>query len=216
VLRRVVRDADELVSEWDPWIPALQEWLEPSVWCAQIDLPDLRVSACPGYTRRVTTQAEVEARLERLERNVRDLVRECEELPREVLYREPRAGEWTVINTLAHVAEILPYWAHQAEAILRSPGAPFGRTHEDPDRIAAVEQHAADTLAEVLERVRRGLDESLSTLRSIPAAEWGKAGVHSRRGSMTITDVVDSFLCSHAEEHLRQIRETLGALATAR
>src|SRR5437868_2415702 len=103
-----------------------------------------------GYTGIVTP----EERIQRLETSVQRLLAEVERLPADVLYRETSAGEWPVMSTLAHVAEILPYWAHQAESIARSPGAPFGRTAEDPGRIAAVDQHSRDALEAIVARIR--------------------------------------------------------------
>jgi hypothetical protein len=80
-----------------------------------------------------------EERIERLERGVQRLLSEIERLPAEVLYREPNPGEWPVMSILAHVAEMLPYWAHQAEGVARAPQVSFGRTHEDADRLGAID-----------------------------------------------------------------------------
>ena len=162
-----------------------------------------------GYTGVVTP----EERIQRLQTSVQRLIGDVERLPAEVLYREPSAGEWPVMSTLAHVAEILPYWAHQAESIARNPGAAFGRALEDPGRIGAIEQHSQDSLEAIVARIRAGLDESVSTLRSLPADAWTKAGQHPRRGSMTAEEVIDTFLLNHVEEHATQISATLAALS---
>ncbi|HEV7665804.1 MAG TPA: DinB family protein [Chloroflexota bacterium] len=153
-----------------------------------------------------------EERLQQLEQTVQQLIEHIERLPADVLYRQPREGEWAVMSTLAHLAELLPYWAHQADAIVRAPGRPFGRTHEDPDRIAAVERHGHDSLDAIVPRLRASLDECLRTLRALPAEAWQVAGLHATRGSMTVEQVVDAFLCSHAVEHAVQTQATLQAL----
>ena len=44
------------------------------------------------------------------------------------------------MSTLAHLAELLPYWARQAQLLERAPGTKFGRTHADPDRLSAIER----------------------------------------------------------------------------
>ena len=158
-----------------------------------------------------------EERIERLERSVQHLLAEIERLPADVLYQAPQPGEWPVVSTLAHVAEILPYWSRQAELVATSPEAKFGRTHEDPDRIAAVEQHGRDTLESVASRIRAGLQECLATLRRIPANAWSTVGHSPSRGEMTVEDIVERFLCHHVEEHAAQVRATLSALrATSR
>src|SRR5438045_1985262 len=123
-------------------------------------------------------QVNAEERIERLERSVKQLMQEIERLPEEVLYRAPARGEWPVMSTLAHLAELLPYWAHQAQAISKQSGKPFGRTHDDSERIGAVEQHGHDSLDEAVTRIRSGLDECVRTLRALPGDAWATAGQH--------------------------------------
>jgi uncharacterized damage-inducible protein DinB len=165
-----------------------------------------------GYTGRVTP----EERIERLEASVQRLLADVERLPADVLYREPREGEWPVMSTLSHVAEILPYWAHQAEHIARAPGAAFGRTHADADRLAAIEQHRRDSLEAMVARIRAALAESVSILRRVPADAWATAGQHPTRGAMTADDVIQKFLLEHVEEHAAQISATQEALSASR
>ncbi|MCA1646657.1 MAG: DinB family protein [Chloroflexi bacterium] len=154
------------------------------------------------------------ARIERLERSVNQLIQEIERLPAEVLYRAPGPGEWPVMSTLAHLSELLPYWAHQAEAISRQPGQPFGRTHADADRIGAVEEHGHDSLDVAVNRIRASLRECVNALSALPVDAWASAGQHPTRGMMTITQLVDAFLVSHVEEHTTQTRATLATLKT--
>ena len=117
------------------------------------------------------------------------------------------------MSTLAHVVEMLPYWAHQAEAVVAHPGERFGRTHHDPDRISAVEQHGRDSLEAMLPRIRASLDECLRSLRAIPEDRWSTTAEHPSRGTMSVAQLVDAFLVNHAQEHVAQIRSTLDALA---
>jgi uncharacterized damage-inducible protein DinB len=152
----------------------------------------------------------------RLEQSVNRLLEDIQRLPADVLYRAPEPGEWPVMSTLAHLAELLPYWAHQAEAIVRNPGQPFGRTHDDAERIGAVEQHGRDSLDAIVPRIRTSLDECVGALRALPADAWAAAGVHPNRGSMTVEQLVESFLVKHADEHASQTQTTLQALNAAR
>ena len=159
--------------------------------------------------------AGVAERTRRLSTAVERLLGQVEGLSEDQLYRAPAAGEWTVMEGLAHVAEIMPYWSRQArEVAARSENnQPFGRTHEDPDRIAAVERHARDRMEDVLPRVREGLAEATATMRELPAEGWQKTANHRNRGEMSVAQIVDQFLLDHIEEHARQIEATLKALA---
>src|SRR5262249_5134135 len=124
----------------------------------------------------------------------------------------PRPGEWPVMSTLAHLAEMLPYWAHQAESVARAPEVSFGRTHEDPDRLGAIDQHGHDSLDTTVNRIRSALRECVSTLRRIPKQGWSTVGTSPTRGTMSVKQIVDRFLVSHADEHAAQTRATLEAL----
>ena len=143
----------------------------------------------------------------RLEDAVEGLIGRVERLGTHRLYREPSPGEWSAMQVLAHVTEAVPYWARQARMVASrsEDDLPFGRTHDDTDRIAAVERHAHDPLDEVLPRLRTGLVEAVATLRAIPAEGWSRVGRHARRGEMTVEQLVDQFLVSHVEEHAQQL-----------
>jgi uncharacterized damage-inducible protein DinB len=154
-----------------------------------------------------------EERLLRIERSLQQVIAEIENVPADVVYREPAAGEWPVMSTLAHVAEMLPYWAHQATAVARRPGEPFGRHLDDAARLGAISDHGQDSLQDMAPRIRAGLAECVALLRALPADAWTLAGQHPTRGSMTVEQLVDAFLVTHAQEHAEQIRATLETVA---
>lgn len=152
-----------------------------------------------------------------VERTVNQLLDEIGRLPDDVLYREPQPGEWPVMSTLAHLAELLPYWSHEAAALAASPGkAEVGRTHEDPQRLGAIEQHGHDSLASIVPSIRSALDECTRTLRSIPDEGWSAVGQHVRGMPISAEEIVQRFVVNHAEEHARQIHATLDALRGAK
>ena len=154
----------------------------------------------------------LDSRIERLERGVDTLLQRLTGIPGEALYQPPKEGEWPVMSNLAHVVEMLPYWAHQAEHIAHHPGAPFGRTVDDPGRLGGIEQHARDAVDVIGPAMRAALAETVRTLRAIPDAAWELSGVHPLRGSMTATQVLDALMVKHVEEHVAQIDKALSAL----
>lgn len=165
--------------------------------------------------RSTLCRVTVEDTISRVQQTVEGLLSEVERLPDDVLYREPAAGEWPVMSTLAHLAELLPYWANEAADLARSPGRSVGRTHDDPRRIGAIEQHGHDSLAATVPRIRAGLAECISILRTIPADGWQAVGKHPRRGAVTAEQLVEAFVCNHAAEHAAQIHTTLETLHAA-
>jgi uncharacterized damage-inducible protein DinB len=167
----------------------------------------------------VTTPStsSTERRIERIQASVQRLIETVETLPSEILYREPTPGEWPVMSALAHVVELMPYWAHQARDVSMRPndGQRFGRTHDDPERIGAIQQHRRDSLDATLPRIRQALDETVRTLRAIPADGWRRSASHATRGDMSVEMIVDQFLVSHVEEHLNQARQAIRAVGGA-
>lgn len=144
--------------------------------------------------------------------------REIERLTRELLdrlapaeagtrYAAPAADSWSAIEILAHAVEFVPYWADQAAAVAARTDdgeRPFGRTHDDPARIAAVREHARDRYETLADRLREEAARSASTVRAIPPAGWSRTAVHARRGCMSVEQIVRQFLLDHLEEHTTQ------------
>lgn len=149
-------------------------------------------------------------------RTVEELLVEIERLPDEVLYREPAPGEWPVMSTLAHLEELLPFWAEEAADLAASPGRPVGRALDDARRVDPIQQHAHDSLAAIVPRIRQSLEACEATLRQIPDDRWAMVGQHIRGGPMTAEQIVQSFVVRHAAEHATQIRATLDALRQAK
>ena len=96
---------------------------------------------------------------------------EIEQLPSEVLYREPEPGEWPVMSTLAHLEELLPYWAREAADLAKAPGKAVGRRHDDPRRIGAVQQHGHDSLDTIVPRIRGSRYQIGQRVDVLPAAD---------------------------------------------
>jgi uncharacterized damage-inducible protein DinB len=148
----------------------------------------------------------------RLERNVEELLGEIEQLPTDVLYREPTQGEWPVMSTLAHLAELMPFWAGEGAGLAAAPGRQVGRALDDPRRVEPIEHHAHDSLDAMVPRVRAALAECVATLRDIPSAGWEVRGTHARHPSISVYELIETYVCNHAAEHANQIRTTLRTL----
>jgi hypothetical protein len=156
----------------------------------------------------VSSSGEQEA--QRLERAVQSYIGRVQRIPLEILTRAPAPGEWTVMELTAHSAEIYTYWAKQFADIRTRPGTPFGRTASDPDRARFIEEHKGDSPESLIERMRSGSADAARALRAYGANEWQTVtGIHAARGEMHLDAMSDLFLAGHAEEHLKQLGETL-------
>lgn len=149
----------------------------------------------------------------RLERAVEAFVERVEQVPEDLLDRSPAEGEWSVAEIAAHSAEIYGYWSKQITQLRARPGQPFGRTAADPDRIRFVEDHKNDARESLLEAIRRSAAAAAQALRAYSDEEWRTVkGLHSARGQMDMDYIANLFISGHAEEHLKQLDETLAAV----
>lgn len=126
---------------------------------------------------------------------------------------EPEA-DWGPKEVLAHVAEMAPYWLAQAEAILAAPPElaeppPFGRIATDPARIASIGRDRELPAGDLLAAIDEGLADVLARLAALSPAERARRGVHPRLGEMTAEAILERFIVSHLEEHVRQLEEIL-------
>jgi hypothetical protein len=119
---------------------------------------------------------------------------------------DPDSGErWDRGQVLAHVAEMLPYWAQQAELVASGRQVEFGRVKSDPDRIAAIERDRREDPRRLLGRVDEGVAVVLALLERLDARALARTGHHQTVGDMTVAEIVDRFAVAHLEEHADQL-----------
>jgi len=119
---------------------------------------------------------------------------------------EPAEG-WAPIEVLAHIADVDRYYLSEARAIRDEPGRMF--VHFDDD---AWKRENADAIDRDPRDVRLAMafahDEVVRWARSLTPEELEIAGGHPRRGSITVSEVLER-IPSHDRNHAAQIRAAL-------
>ena len=124
---------------------------------------------------------------------------------------DAESGErWDRGQALAHVAEMLPYWAQQAELVAAGRQTEFGRVKSDPDRVAAIERDRREDPAGLLARVDEGVAVVLALLERLDDRALAATGHHQTLGGMTVGQLIDRFLVAHLEEHADQLEARSG------
>ncbi len=124
---------------------------------------------------------------------------------------EPEAS-WGPMETLAHVAEMIPYWLGQIETILDADEpVPFGRVQSDVLRIGRIEHDRTLPARELLARIVADADRVARRLAELSPAEAARTGTHPTRGEVGIAEIAERFIAGHLEEHVRQLEEILAA-----
>jgi hypothetical protein len=135
------------------------------------------------------------------------------ELQPEKLYGEPLAGEWSIMQNLAHIIEFMPYWGHEIEKLVAHPGQNFGRTAQDERRLGAIEEHGRDSLGQIKDELPRSyaqLDEVLGKLKD---SDLQLTGQHIRYGKKPLSWFIEDFVTQHLLNHIEQIRLCIKGVA---
>ena len=128
---------------------------------------------------------------------------------------EPEAS-WGPRETLAHVAEMLPYWLGEYERLVeagRGPGdgQPFGRLATDTLRLGVLERDRTLPLRELFDRIDSAIGRwERRTSAATSAGDGAAVGLHPRLGEMTASELRDRFVVGHLEEHVEQLEALLG------
>jgi len=158
---------------------------------------------------------------EDLESEVTDLIQMLEDIEQRLAEHaagpapsgltEPDEGgteRWEAAQVWAHMAEFVPFWQAELEKVVDhyagSP-VPFGRTKDDPARAGAIEEGRHVPIAELMRQVHDGIEVTRRYLPTLSAAQWSSVGLHSRRGEMTVPQIVERFTIDHLEEHADQL-----------
>ena len=152
------------------------------------------------------------ARLERVYDEVARLLRDPRVASR--LRTAPGENEWSAMETLGHMTEMIPYWLSHCRVLMAAgPGElpTLGRAPGSPERLAGVAHGAAAGPDALLTELHGEVRSAANTIRRLSEAERGKRGVYPGRGEVSVADVVESFIVGHAEEHLKQVRAALGS-----
>jgi deazaflavin-dependent oxidoreductase (nitroreductase family) len=133
-----------------------------------------------------------------------------------LLYLAPVAGEWTVMELLAHTAEFLRYWPPIMVSIAEKPGQPFGRGLEDTERTGYVRAHAGDPLERMVTALNDAAGDAVATLGTIPPAGWDATGVHATWGELALPEIVQRVLTGHLTGHIAQAQTTYDLACSTR
>ncbi len=148
-------------------------------------------------------------RLERVYEEVAKLLQEPGVAAR--LRTPPDRNEWSAMQTLGHMTEMIPYWLSHCRTLIAATGSPpaFGRIPGSPERLAGVAHGASADPHALLSQLHEAARAAASEIRQLSTTERGKRGISSERGEMTVAQVIESFVVDHAEEHLAQVQSAL-------
>ena len=93
----------------------------------------------------------------------------------------------------------------------------MGRTHHDPNRLAAVAAASSHTLEDAKSRIRSGVAQSIATLARITPEQLATQApsCNPKWGIKPASFIVDALLVKHLRDHCAQIRRNLAQFEEA-
>lgn len=126
-------------------------------------------------------------------------------------------SSWGPREVLAHLAEMLPFWLGEIERIVDADVGPgggeppaFGRLEADDARVQIIGRDRTFPGRELLGRIEVEGRRVARRFRALEEAA-GLLGRHPTRGDLSIADIAERLIVSHAEGHVTQLRESVSA-----
>jgi uncharacterized damage-inducible protein DinB len=142
------------------------------------------------------------AMLERLEASARRITWIMVDLDEEELTATVEADEWSPIQILAHIKACDDIMTGRIATTLTNPNASI--PNFDERAWAEIAGYTEAPVDQTLMALQRHRGELVWQLRRLPETAWQHTLTHATRGTMTLQELVQSFL-EHEEEHVAQL-----------
>jgi hypothetical protein len=127
--------------------------------------------------------------------------------------RPPRAGEWSVRETLIHLRNVIVMvYGLRLRRLLYEREPVFGDYDEEAFRREDLARQ--EPLDDLVRMITAEHEQIARLLDGLPAERWSREGRHPELGAMSV-EFLARRVGAHTEEHARQIRDTARALGDA-
>src|SRR5213592_1867547 len=128
--------------------------------------------------------------------------------------RPPRDGEWSALETLTHVRDVIVHvYGLRIRRLLYEEAPLLADFDEEGYRRASLAR--GETTGDLLDTIVAEHEQLVRLLQTLPDAEWSRQGRHPSLGVMSI-EFLARRVGEHAEEHAAQIAAAVTRLARVR
>jgi uncharacterized damage-inducible protein DinB len=149
---------------------------------------------------------------EALEAGPRKLLGLTKKLDDAALRRKPAPDKWSAMEVACHLRDIERLWADRLVKAAFSEKPAFYML--EVDSLATQNSYNTQDLASCLKEFARLREDNLRLLRSLPATQWKRVGLHPKRGEITIERIVE-IMIEHDRGHHDQAARAAGAQPAA-
>ena len=156
-----------------------------------------------------TNQEQIQALQQLLRSAHQDVMEAIDGIAELEIRQVPVPDEWTVAQLMAHIAEIEYFWMEKAVLITQEddPNIITRRDVENDRRAAAVEDHARDSLDELIRGLAAANESAFGATGRIATGDLGILGHRGESNPIAVEGVI-RYLAFHVEEHADQITES--------
>ena len=156
-----------------------------------------------------TNQEQIQALQQLLRSAHQDVMEAIDGIAELEIRQVPVPDEWTVAQLMAHIAEIQYFWMEKAVLITQEddPNIITRRDVENDRRAAAVEDHARDSLDELIRGLAPANESAFGATGQIAPGDLGILGHRGENNPIAVEGAI-RYLASHVEEHADQITES--------
>ncbi len=121
----------------------------------------------------------------------------------------PKAGEWSALETLTHLRDVVVHvYGLRIRRLLYEDAPVFADFDEEGYRRASLAR--GEAIGDLLDTVVAEHEQLACLLQTLPDADWSREGRHPSFGVMSI-EFLARRVGEHAEEHAAQIVEAARA-----
>ncbi len=131
--------------------------------------------------------------------------RSVETIPPGRLTVVPKPGEWSALETLTHLRDVVVHvYGTRMRRLLSEPAPAFVEFDEEAYRAESLKR--GETAAYLLETIVAEHEQLARLLEGVPEAEWAREGRHPSTGILSV-EFLARRVSEHAVEHAAQITE---------
>jgi hypothetical protein len=134
------------------------------------------------------------------------LARLVKGVPASKLRKRPAPDKWSVVEILAHLADVEIAIGWRVRSILGAPGTPTQAFDQDAWVVAG--HYAKRDPRQCLEQFRVVREANLALYKSLAPEQWKHHGMHAERGQETVEHIV-RLIAGHDLNHLHQVERIL-------
>ena len=158
------------------------------------------------YSQRILANAQGQDPLKVQSATTKKLARLIKGVPSAKLRKRPAPGKWSVVEILAHLADVEIAVGWRMRSILGAPGTPVQAFDQDAWVVAGHYDKRDPRKSVELHRALR--EANLALLKSLLPDQWKHFGQHAERGQESIEHIF-RMIAGHDINHIRQIERIL-------